>query len=148
MAQSLYEYGQVAYTGAKEKGFYEPFPEPSQQLALRIMQSIALQCDMLDAHRKERDITTLHTLEHPPEWKDLVPDEQRAIMALLLLVSEVVECSDAVLEASEEHEAEELADIFIRLVDYAAWRGIDLADAVDAKMAVNKTRPYKHGKKF
>jgi NTP pyrophosphatase (non-canonical NTP hydrolase) len=101
MAQSLYEYGQVAYT-----------------------------------------------LEHPPEWKDLVPDEQRAIMALLLLVSEVVECSDAVLEASEEHEAEELADIFIRLVDYAAWRGIDLADAVDAKMAVNKTRPYKHGKRF
>lgn len=148
MSKSLYEYGQLAYTNAVEKGFYEPFPAGSLQLALRIMQAVAFQTDVLDAHRKDRDISTFHTLQQVPEWHELTEDEQTAIMRLVLIVSEVAETADAVMEASESHESEELADTLIRLVDYATWRGIDLDAAVEAKMEINKSRPYKHGKKF
>ncbi len=45
-------------------------------------------------------------------------------------------------------EAEEMADILIRLLDLAAARGIDLWEAAKLKHAYNATRPYKHGKAF
>ena len=41
----------------------------------------------------------------------------------------------------------ELADVFIRLLDTARRRGIDLPFEIRRKMAYNKTRPYKHGGK-
>lgn len=43
----------------------------------------------------------------------------------------------------------ELADIVIRVLDYAHARKWRLGEAVIAKMAMNRTREYKHGgKKF
>jgi NTP pyrophosphatase (non-canonical NTP hydrolase) len=43
----------------------------------------------------------------------------------------------------------ELADVAIRLMDYAESRGIDLWSAIAAKAEYNKTRSYRHGgKKF
>jgi NTP pyrophosphatase (non-canonical NTP hydrolase) len=43
----------------------------------------------------------------------------------------------------------ELADVVIRVLDYAHARKWNLADAILAKMEMNKTREYKHGgKKF
>jgi len=45
-------------------------------------------------------------------------------------------------------ETEEVADVFIRLVQYVNIRGIDLDKAVALKHAFNETRPYKHGKNF
>lgn len=42
----------------------------------------------------------------------------------------------------------ELADAIIRIMDYAQFRGLDVAGAVIAKSEFNKTRPFKHGKKF
>lgn len=45
-------------------------------------------------------------------------------------------------------EAEELADVVIRCLDYAGARGIDLVAAVHAKQSYNETRPHKHGKAF
>lgn len=43
---------------------------------------------------------------------------------------------------------EEYADVIIRIMDLAEKRGLNIADAIIAKMQYNKTRPYKHGKKF
>lgn len=40
----------------------------------------------------------------------------------------------------------ELADAIIRIADIAATYGIDLAAALNLKMAYNRTRPWKHGK--
>lgn len=43
---------------------------------------------------------------------------------------------------------DELADIMIRVMDLAAYKGIDLDNHIKAKMRYNSTRPYKHGKKY
>ena len=44
--------------------------------------------------------------------------------------------------------AEELADCCIRIFDYCGKKNIDLEDALLKKAEKNKTRPYRHGKKF
>ena len=43
---------------------------------------------------------------------------------------------------------EELADLIMRAMSYAEERGFEVAGAIVAKHEFNKTRPYKHGKKF
>lgn len=42
----------------------------------------------------------------------------------------------------------ELADVVIRCFDMADYYGIDLEAAIIEKTEFNKTRPYKHGKRF
>lgn len=43
----------------------------------------------------------------------------------------------------------ELADVVIRILDYAEARGLRLAEAIEAKILYNSTRPRRHGgKKF
>lgn len=41
----------------------------------------------------------------------------------------------------------ELADIVIRVMDFAESYGVDLSAAMREKMTFNKTRPYRHGGK-
>jgi NTP pyrophosphatase (non-canonical NTP hydrolase) len=43
---------------------------------------------------------------------------------------------------------EELADAVIRIMDLAATHDLDLASAIVEKAEFNRTRPFKHGKKF
>lgn len=43
---------------------------------------------------------------------------------------------------------EELADVIIRILDYAGQSHLRLGEAVISKMRFNESRPYKHGKKF
>ena len=42
----------------------------------------------------------------------------------------------------------ELADLVIRAMDYGSARGYRIAEAIEAKMAFNRTRERKHGKEF
>ena len=74
---------------------------------------------------------------------------------LALIHSEVSEAVEAVRKptltgALESYdiplETEELADVMIRLLDYAGYYQLDLAEAVTRKLRVNLDRPYKHGK--
>ena len=48
----------------------------------------------------------------------------------------------------KEDVAEELADCCIRIFDYCGARDIDLERALLKKMEYNKTRPWRHNKKF
>lgn len=43
---------------------------------------------------------------------------------------------------------EELADVVIRMWDFCGKFDLDVAGAIEAKMAYNAGRPYKHGRKF
>ena len=76
-----------------------------------------------------------------------------------LFSSEVAECTEEVRKPnfdpratylSEKGKPEglpaELADIIIRVTEYAHALGINIQQAVIDKHEYNKTRPYKHGK--
>ncbi len=54
--------------------------------------------------------------------------------------------SDKIPEFSSEEE--EMADVFIRLMDYAGGFKLRLGQAILAKLAYNESRAYKHGKNF
>jgi len=41
----------------------------------------------------------------------------------------------------------EMADVIIRVLDFCHEKGIDIEQAIAAKMAYNRTRPYRHGGK-
>jgi NTP pyrophosphatase (non-canonical NTP hydrolase) len=43
---------------------------------------------------------------------------------------------------------DELADVVIRVLDLAAFKGIDLESHIKAKMRYNAMRPHKHDKKY
>ena len=43
---------------------------------------------------------------------------------------------------------EELGDCMIRIFDYCGGRNIDIEKIINDKHQYNKTRKYKHGKKF
>jgi NTP pyrophosphatase (non-canonical NTP hydrolase) len=59
-----------------------------------------------------------------------------------LLNGEVAEAFDAWRKGRHDV-AEELADIAIYLLSLAEMIGVDLQEAVEAKLAVNKTRTYR-----
>jgi NTP pyrophosphatase (non-canonical NTP hydrolase) len=59
-----------------------------------------------------------------------------------LLNGEIAEAFDAWRKGCEDV-AEELADIAIYLLGLAEMTGVDLQDAVEAKLAVNKARTYR-----
>ena len=75
--------------------------------------------------------------------------------AIALMHSELSEMLEAIRKPGPSEktpeftgEAEEAADLLIRLLDYCGGFDIPLADAVAAKMAYNVNRPHKHGKEF
>lgn len=96
---------------------------------------------------------------------------------LLLMVSEIVEAHDEIRSGREATETyyvyagesggyeapridplgkprkpegvpSEIADTFIRTLDFADAAEIDLAAIIEEKDAYNATRPYKHGRRF
>lgn len=75
---------------------------------------------------------------------------------LMLMVTELAEAMEAYRKGDPESDKipgfskmeEELADVVIRLLDYAGGEGFDIEGALAAKMAYNETRPYRHGGKL
>lgn len=73
---------------------------------------------------------------------------------LALMHSELSEALEALRAAPAQPDAHcpaypavavELADVVIRVLDYAAARGLPLGAALCAKVAYNATRPRRHG---
>ncbi len=70
------------------------------------------------------------------------------ILAKLDLIhSEVSEGTEAARKFGHDNLEEELADICIRVFDLAGALEFNLEQAIINKMAINETRPHKHGKK-
>lgn len=74
-------------------------------------------------------------------------DEKRNIgEALMLMVTELGEAMEAYRHQDDAHFKEEIADTFIRLLDFCGGMGIDIEEEIEKKAHKNQNRPYKHGK--
>lgn len=76
-------------------------------------------------------------------------DERNDGELIALMHSELSEALEAMRNhGTKEAIAEELADCCIRIFDYCGARDIDLENTLLKKVEYNKTRPFRHGKKF
>ena len=82
-----------------------------------------------------------------------VPEIERAAVSLVSMIkSEINEARDAAIDweahrsGSQDHFAEELADVIIMTLSACGHLGIDIDAAVRRKMEINRARPWKHGK--
>jgi NTP pyrophosphatase (non-canonical NTP hydrolase) len=74
--------------------------------------------------------------------------------AFMLMVSELGEAGEAFRHGNPPDDKipefsgveAELADVILRIMDYAEGHGLRVAEALVAKLEYNKSRPEKHGK--
>jgi NTP pyrophosphatase (non-canonical NTP hydrolase) len=91
-------------------------------------------------------IRECHSIAREKGWWQ---EERNDGELIALIHSELSEALEAMRnQGRKEDVAEELADCCIRIFDYCGAREIDLEKALLKKMEYNKTRPYRHGKKF
>lgn len=118
------ELAQEIHQNNKSKGFYEDKKNIGEMLAL-IHSEVS---EALEADRKNRYTTgTIKTIN------------SFGIDEMFL--------TDFKIGVKDTFE-DELADVMIRVMDLAAYKGIDLEEHIKAKMRYNSTREYKHGKKY
>jgi NTP pyrophosphatase (non-canonical NTP hydrolase) len=85
-------------------------------------------------------------------WEGKINDGEK----IALIHSELSEALEALRKGnpSDSHIPEfsaleaELADVVIRTMDYALYRNLRLAEAIQAKREFNATREFKHGGKL
>lgn len=106
------------------------------------------------ALRKTWNITAraVHLTARQKGWWD---EERNDGEIIVLIHSELSEALEALRHGNppDQHIPEfngvevELADVIIRIMDFAYARGHRVAEALEAKMAFNATREHKHGGK-
>lgn len=109
------------------KGFYLDDKNIGEMLAL-IHSEVS---EALEADRKDNYAEMDETL-----WEDMNRDLDEDYF------------KHAFKEYCKDTFEDELADIVIRVLDLAHYRGIDLEKHIKAKMRFNSLREYKHGKKY
>ena len=90
-------------------------------------------------------------------YDDIDSDNVRDLLSMIMLGvtedAELVEAlrrpepqmSEKIPEFTEEEE--EWADAILRRLDYGAFRGLRIAEVLEAKMKYNRTRGHRHGGK-
>jgi NTP pyrophosphatase (non-canonical NTP hydrolase) len=66
---------------------------------------------------------------------------------LLLVITEVVEAVEAFRNHKYYNFNEEMADIFIRLLDICSGMDINIVEEINKKLDVLEKRPFRHGNK-
>ncbi|MBP7216930.1 MAG: hypothetical protein KBA46_06575 [Candidatus Omnitrophica bacterium] len=91
-------------------------------------------------------IAQCHGIAREKGWWETERNDGELIALMHSELSEALEAMRS--HGSKDNVAEELADCCIRIFDYCGARDIDLEAMLAKKIAYNKTRPYRHGKKF
>jgi len=112
------------HENAKKKGFYDEKKNIGEMFAL-IHSEVS---EALEADRKGK-FAIYGTFRADKQATD---------------ASFIQEFNNSVKDTFED----ELADIQIRVMDLAAFRGVDLEAHIKAKMRYNSLREHKHGKKY
>lgn len=110
-----------------DNGFYEDKKNIGEMIAL--IHSEVSEALESDRHGKYANVS-------PELWEDIHETETDEGFKL------------AFRENIKDTFEDELADVMIRVMDLAAYKGIDLENHIKAKMRYNALRPYKHGKKY
>lgn len=91
-------------------------------------------------------IKECHRIAESKGWWDEPRNDGELIALMHSELSEALEALRA--HGTKDNLAEELADCCIRIFDYCGARDIDLEKILLKKIEYNRTRPYRHGKKF
>ncbi len=86
-------------------------------------------------------------------WWDTPRATGEVFMLMVTEISEAMEAYRSGNPASDKIKGfsrieEELADVIIRLLDFAGKEGMDIEGALVAKMTYNEKRPHRHGGKL
>ncbi len=123
----LNELANEIYKNAVDKGFYEngAATNVGERMALIHSEvSEALEADRKKKYAGNEVAMLVNQISNPKEF------EQRF------------------RETVKDTHEDELADVIIRALDHAAFKGIDIDAHVRAKMRFNSMREYKHGKAY
>jgi len=125
------ELGKLIHENAKSKGFFDSKKNTGEMLCLIHSEvSEALEADRNNHHAaKSRNLDDIDISELTDTNTKLYFRQEFEV---------------AIKNSFED----ELADVMIRVMDLAAYKGIDLEYHIKMKMAYNSTREYKHGKAY
>lgn len=118
---------QEIFENAKSKGFYDN--GAATNIGERLMLIVTEVAEVCEADRKDR-----YTLIDDVERTLDIEDDKTFQLRFNLTIKDNFE--------------DELADIMIRVMDFAAFKNIDLEARIEAKMRYNSLREHKHGKKY
>ena len=121
---------QEIHQNAIDKGFFEKEKNIGEMLCL-IHSEVS---EALEADRKDKYADVLYILKMEDEGYDWQNSELSFTSAFEKNIKNTFE--------------DELADVMIRVMDLAAFKGIDLQFHIRQKMQYNKTRQKYHGKKY
>jgi NTP pyrophosphatase (non-canonical NTP hydrolase) len=79
----------------------------------------------------------------PSNFSDVTAIDQK----LMRVVTEIGEMSEANAKNDYHNFCEEMADTFIRLLHLCARLDINIDREIASKMAINRDRPFRHGKR-